>query len=138
MAKPMTKKGLKKKVWAVFSIYIRLRDCLKTTGSPDYGKCITCNNVYSFSNLQAGHFIPGRHPAYLFCEKGVNAQCARCNKWLEGNTLEYRRKIIEMYGEGADEVLEQQAKQTKKFTIEELQGLLREYREKIKELEVKP
>ena len=104
--KHKTLSQVKKEVWAVFSRYIRLRDCLKTTGCSSFGLCVTCNKRYHFKLLQAGHFIPGRHNANLFSEKGTHAQCYNCNINLRGNTLEYRRKIIEMYGARYDEVLE--------------------------------
>ena len=126
---------MKKKVWHEFSKFIRLRDCLKTTGLKDYGNCITCGQVVPRSLLQAGHFIIGRHNANLFSERGVNAQCYNCNINLKGNTLEYRRKIIEMYGEGADIELEKEDRETKKFTIPELEELLEYYKEKIEELD---
>ena len=134
MKRKPTVKALKKKTWDTFSKYIRLLDCLKTTGSPYFGFCVTCGKPFDILHLQAGHFIPGRHNAGLFSERGVHAQCRRCN-YLGGETLEYRRQIIKMYGHGADEELEQEARQSKKFTIEELQGLLEKYRGKIKELE---
>ena len=124
----------KRKVWKVFSEYIRLRDCLLTTGLPDYGKCITCSKTVPRKLLQAGHFIPGRHNNNLFSERGVNAQCYNCNINLKGATLEYRRKIIEMYGEGADLELEDEEKKTKKFTIQELEGLKEYYKEQIKRM----
>ena len=137
MSKVKTVQTFKHTVWLDFSKYIRLRDCLKTTGTPYYGKCITCGKTFSFIQLQAGHFIGGRHPSNLFSEKGVNAQCTRCNKWLYGNPLEYRRKIIEMYGEGADVELELEAARSKKFTMEELERIRAEIKEKIKKLEKK-
>lgn len=127
--------SVKKKVWKVFSDYIRLRDCLNTTGLPDYGACITCGKLVPKKLLQAGHFIPGRHNANLFSEEGTHAQCYNCNINLKGNTLEYRRKIIELYGEGYDEVLEAQARKTVKFTIPDLEAKLAEYKGKTKLLE---
>jgi len=126
--------SLKKKVWVEFSRYIRLRDCLKTTGCASFGLCITCGKRYHFKLLQAGHFIPGRHNANLFSEKGTHAQCYNCNINLGGNTLEYRRKIIEMYGEGYDEILEEEARQIRKFTPSELEELMAYYQEKNREL----
>uniref|UniRef100_A0A6M3JKI0 Putative lambda recombination protein n=1 Tax=viral metagenome TaxID=1070528 RepID=A0A6M3JKI0_9ZZZZ len=132
--KKVTLSGLKKKVWVAFSEWIRTRDCLRTTGCKDWGLCITCGKRYHIKLLQAGHFISGRHNANLFSEMGVHAQCYNCNINLRGNTLEYRRKIIELYDEGADLELEAEARQIKKFTIPELEALLIEYKNKIKEL----
>lgn len=127
--------SLKRKAWKIFSEYIRLRDCLKTTGLPDYGKCVTCQKIVPKSLLQAGHFIAGRHNAGLFSERGVKAQCYNCNINLRGNTLEYRRKIIEMYGEGADIELEEEARQVKTFTQLGLEELFQYYKKQIKILE---
>jgi len=125
----------KKKAWALFSPYIRMRDCLKTTGCLSWGLCITCGKRYHFKLLQAGHFISGRHNANLFSEEGTHAQCYNCNINLRGNTLEYRREIIKMYGERYDEILEQQARQIIKFTIPDLEELQADLKEKIELLE---
>jgi len=85
--------------------------------------------------LQGGHFIPGRHNANLFNERGVHAQCYNCNVNLKGNTLNYRRAIIKLYGEGADEEIEKEVAVIKKFTVDELEELIKSLKEKIKLLE---
>jgi hypothetical protein len=133
--KKPTLSSVKKKAWALFSQYIRMRDCLRTTGCTSFGLCVTCGKRYHFKLLQAGHFIPGRHNANLFSEKGTHAQCYNCNINLRGNTLEYRRKIIELYGEGYDEVLEKQSGEIKKYTIPELEELITELKDKIRRIE---
>jgi len=130
--KRVTVSSMKRKVWDVFSKYIRTRDCLRTTGCKDWGLCITCDKRYHFKLLQAGHFIAGRHNAGLFAEKGVHAQCYNCNINLKGNTLEYRRRIVKLYGEEADVELEEEAHQTKSFTVDELQSLLEHYQKEVK------
>lgn len=125
---------LKNKLWPIFSAYIRTRDCLKTTGCASFGLCVTCEKRYHFKLLQAGHFIPGRHNANLFSEKGTHAQCYNCNINLKGNTLEYRRRIIQMYGEGADLELEKEDRQIKKFSESELLEMIEIYKLKLAEL----
>ncbi|KKK54867.1 hypothetical protein LCGC14_3080350, partial [marine sediment metagenome] len=77
------------------------------------------------------------HNANLFSERGTHAQCYNCNLNLKGNTLVYRRKIIELYGKGADEELEEIDRQLKKFTIPDLKELEAELKDKIKLLEEK-
>lgn len=129
--------SLKKKCWQVFSLYIRMRDCLRTTGCKDWGLCITCGKRYHIKLLQAGHFIAGRHNANLFSERGVHAQCYNCNINLRGATLEYRRQVISLCGEGADEELEEEARQIKKYTPQDLIDLTEHYRNEIKKLEEK-
>ena len=132
--KQPTVKLLKKKLWTIFSLYIRMRDGLRTTGSKDWSLCITCSRRYHLKLLQAGHFITGRHNANLFSEKGTHAQCYNCNINLKGNILEYRRKIIELYGKGADIELEKKAKEIKQFTVPELNKMIENYKEKLKKL----
>lgn len=138
MKKPKVKtlSKVKKKCWTEFSIYIRKRDGLETTGSIEWAMCITCGKRYHYKMLQAGHFIAGRHNAGLFSEKGTHAQCYNCNINLKGNTLVYRRALIVKYGEGIDEQLEREAQEMKQFTIPELEEMILSYKQKIKELEI--
>ena len=86
-------------LWKIFSQYIRLRDCIKTLGAVDRGKCVTCGRIYPFKKLQAGHFVPGRTRAVLFDERCVHAQCYRCNVVLEGNWPPYYRFMQQEYGQ---------------------------------------
>lgn len=79
MAKRTARQIAKDKAWEAFSIYIRTRDCIRFTGSPNEGKCVTCNLPFPFKKLQAGHFIPGRGNAVLFDERLVYTQCIGCN-----------------------------------------------------------
>jgi hypothetical protein len=134
MKKPTLSK-VKKKLWVVFSEFVRKRDGLETTGSIEWGMCITCGKRYHYKMLQAGHFIAGRHNAGLFSEKGTHAQCYNCNINLKGNTLVYRRALIVKYGEGIDEQLEKEAQEIKQFTIPELEEMILSYKQKNKELD---
>ena len=131
------KSTIKKKAWDAFSKYIRMRDCLQTTGCTSFGLCLTCSRRYHIKLLQAGHFIAGRHNANLFSEKGTHAQCYNCNINLKGNTLEYRRQIIKLYGEGYDEVLEKEAREIRKYTVKDLEEIAETYKRKTQELEAK-
>ena len=88
----------KDRAWRYFSTYIRTRDCLKTTGSPTEGICVTCNRRFPFSQLQAGHAIGGRNNAILFDEELVNAQCKGCNSYGNGKYADYTLWFIREYG----------------------------------------
>lgn len=125
---------LKAKVWGLCSKYIRLRDCLRTSGTPDYGNCITCSRLVSRRDADAGHFISRRFNATLFDETNVHLQCKRCNAF-GGEVLKYRLAIIRLYGEGYDVQLEDKAMGIKKFTVAELEELKDKFTQKIKELE---
>lgn len=134
MKKLKSKRKLKAQVWKLFSKYIRLRDCLRTTGSPDWGKCITCKALTPFKEGDAGHFIQGRLNSILFDETCTHFQCRSCNRFRGGEPLKYRREIEKLYGEGYDLILEERAMPTKTFSIEELEQLKETYKQKIKQL----
>lgn len=93
MAKKTKRALAKDKAWTAFSRYIRTRDCLRFTGTPDEGQCVTCNRFYPYKKLQAGHFIQGRGNAVLFDERLVYSQCLGCNgnppMGKGGNYVEY-------------------------------------------------
>lgn len=133
--KKRTIKQLKKDCWEIFSVYIRVRDCIRTTGCPSWGLCISCGKRYHIKLLQAGHFIPGRHNSNLFYERGVHAQCYNCNINLKGNTLNYADALVELYGEDIIEELRENARKTKKFTIAELEEFKLKLKEKLDKLQ---
>jgi len=92
-------------LWKLFSRYIRLRDCIKTTGTTDWGLCRTCQRKYHFKKLQAGHFIPGRTRAVLFDPRCVHIQCYRCNRVIKEVWPAYYRFMQKEYGQEVVEEL---------------------------------
>jgi len=79
---------LKKKLWKVFSQFIRQRDSYQ---------CFTCGRRGEGSGMHAGHFISksvGGVDLY-FDEENVHAQCYNCNINLSGNQYEYSLRLGE-------------------------------------------
>lgn len=126
---------LKDKVWKVFSRYIRLRDCLKTTGTIYRAVCYSCGKEFYFSDLNAGHYIPRKWNNTFLDETNVHAQCVGCNKYKDGNIGDYTITLQNEYGMDYNQKLYIKSRQEKKFTKEELESLLVYYKSKIKELE---
>lgn len=91
----------KDRAWDAFSLYVRTRDCLRFTGDPEQGMCVTCRGKFPRSKLQAGHFVAGRGNAVLFNEQIVYSQCGYCNQkppmGLGGNYAAY---TLFMFDEG--------------------------------------
>ena len=132
--KQPSKKTVKGNAWRWFSKYIRLRDARRTTATLTHVKCITCGKLLSVSFCDAGHFVSRRYNATFFDERNVNTQCRFCNRFLDGNLLEYRRQIVKLYGEGIDIELEDKATEIKKYSIEDLTNIIERYKIKIKEV----
>ena len=82
---------LKRKLWKVFSLYIRERDSFK---------CITCGKVSVGQGMHCGHFIPKAvgGMALYFCETNNHAQCYNCNINLGGWGERYAEVLERKYG----------------------------------------
>lgn len=85
---------LKKKLWTLFSEYIR-----RLYARPDETcECVTCGVVKHWKELQAGHFIPaGSSNNLRFVEMNVHPQCYSCNCMKHSNPIEYRIYMEERY-----------------------------------------
>lgn len=132
MATPYSRQ--KKKTWDACSKYVRVRDCLKTTGNPEYGRCYTCGSEFHITRLDAGHYLPGHHMATYFDVRGIHIQCCYCNRTLEGNRIVYHERMLADYGQDVTDELRRIDKSTRKYTVAELSELETEFKRKTAEL----
>ena len=109
MAKKIANKE-KKVAWDAFSRFIRVRDCLDTTGLAFVGRCITCNRKFHIRALQAGHCLPGRTNSKLFDERLVHAQCRYFNEYKHGEKTKYEAAMIKRYGQAEFEQMKTEAR----------------------------
>lgn len=127
--KTLTVSKAKSKAWEWFSKYIRQRGSV-------YGInwCFTCNANQSVKLLQAGHWLPGRHPSVLFDERNCHPQCYHCNIGLKGNPVVYYDKMLNVYGRKVCEELKRKDKELKQFKVYELVEIADKYKKKYEEL----
>jgi hypothetical protein len=116
------------KIDRIFSVYIRLRD----TNEKGFGKCITCDETFHYSELECGHFRGRRHMATRWHENNAHAQCHECN--TADNPVPYIAAMISKYGADKSDEITQLSKQTFKLMPQEKVDLYRIYREKVTEL----
>lgn len=126
--------GAKATAWGWFSKFIRLRDCLATTGNPTIGRCITCGEVKQYDDLDAGHMLGRRTAGILFDESMVHAQCRDCNRTGNGEYQAYKIIMIERNGAEWYELKEQARKTNTKLGDFECKLISDQYREKYKSL----
>lgn len=127
----------KDKAWKTFSLFIRTRDSLKTTGGLDNCACVTCQRVYPRSGvgcIQAGHFIAGRKNAILFDERGTNGQCYGCNVGRDGAHVEYFVWMEETYGREVIDELRVLKRTTRKYSVGELLLMADDYKKRTEDL----
>lgn len=106
----------------VFNEYIRLRDA-------DKG-CISCGRPL-IGKYDAGHYrTVAACPELRFNEFNVMGQDVHCNQHKHGNVLEYRIGLIKRIGQDKVDWLEG-PHEPKKYTIDEIQALIAEYKSKI-------
>lgn len=119
-----------------FSKFIRLRDCLETTGTPEYGLCRTCRARKAFEELHNGHYIPGRYDSIRFREDVGHIQCNRCNgkQFLNGNMVAYTPFMVRRYGQEHVNRLWQIARETVQYKSTDYREFAKFWREKYNEL----
>jgi len=118
----------------IFSRYVRLRDCIETMGTPEFGRCFTCGDIFNFEELQCGHFVGGRRNSVFFEINNSHAQCPGCNTFKGGNLEVYREKMILKYGLEEVERLESLRHQVRKIYSSEFVDLISEFKFKFESL----
>ena len=120
----------KVKLDKIFSMYIRLRDCMPN----GYFRCISCGQIKPFEQADCGHYLNRQHMATRFSEINCNSQCRKCNRFDEGNIQGYRNGLIAKYGEQKVLLLESSKYTTKQFSDFEYKELIKYYTVLVKKL----
>jgi hypothetical protein len=137
----ITRKGIGKKsktvrgsskslAWSWFSKYIRAKEA----GASGLARCVTCGTPKHWKELQAGHWLPGRHASVLFDERNCHPQCYHCNVGLKGNPIKYYHFMEELYGKRIMDELESLDRQPKQLKTWELLEIAQKYKELYEEL----
>jgi hypothetical protein len=124
------RRGLLNKVQLLAQEYARLRDCGGRSGG---AYCISCGKYRTFKDLDGGHFISKTSSAIRFDERNINAQCRKCNRFLDGNQRHYYHGMVKKYGHKVVSELESKEHLTRKWDSFELEELFRYFTQKIAE-----
>ena len=119
-----------KKLDKVFSLYVRLRDCMPN----GYGRCIACGRIKQFSELDCGHYHSRTHMATRWHEDNANIECKACNRFSSEHLIGYRENLIRKIGMGRYDRLTILAHSTKHWMNEEMQAMIKHYTEEVKRL----
>ncbi len=120
--RPLTRKGLVKKVDTAFSLFIRARD----------KKCVTCPAT---TKLQCGHLFSRVSFSTRWDELNCHTQCEGCNMSHEYDPQPFTSWFIHKFGLEAYDELHAKSKKTAKelkcFKDRDLADLLKIYQEKL-------
>ncbi len=120
---------LVKKAQQDFNRYIRYRDM----GDDEFFKCFSCGQFKHRSQANASHYMSaGNHQVLRFNELNVWNACVQCNKFLHGNLIEYRQRLVEKIGEEQVKWLETIGKTVSKHDRYSLICVIEDYKNKIK------
>lgn len=119
-----------KKLWPVFSEFIRLRD----SNENGYCKCITCPNIRYFRQMDCGHGVSRQHMAIKYDETNNHAQCKICNYHKKGNPKEYKIAVDKKYGKGTWDDLEIKSRTVQKLGSFEFNVMLQYYKGEVEKL----
>ena len=126
MPSKLTRSKIVKKLDAIFSQYIRLKDA-DHNGNVT---CFTCGKVEHYKNgMQCGHFQSRKHYATRWLELNVAVQCAGCNVFRYGEQFLFSKNLDEKYGGGTAEKLYIKSRETVKFSNDELLDMIKHYKE---------
>ena len=119
----MTRRGLVKKLDAVFSEWTRARHA-----NPDgLVMCVTCRKYRPAKEMHAGHFVSRRHMATRWEPRNVNPQCAGCNTFRAGEQYLHGKYIDETHGPGTADELVNLSRTICKWTAKELQDEIKRF-----------
>jgi hypothetical protein len=117
----LTLPKLLSKAQAIFNAWVRDRDAAKG--------CISCGGSID----HAGHYYSaGHYTALRFNPMNVNGQCLKCNNFLHGNLINYRKGLVKRYGEDEVNKLETYAdlRKSTKWDRIELEQIIKTYGKK--------
>ena len=125
-AEMLTVQDYVKMAQQVFNAYINKRD----SGKP----CISCGKKIT-GRVNASHYYnANNHWNVRFDENNVHSSCITCNQYLSGNLIEYGVRLEKLIGPDEFAILREDAYKLRKFSIDELKGIITEYKRKLKEL----
>lgn len=119
-----------KKLWKVFSEYIRLRDADEN----GIAKCFTCGLPRHWTKGDCGHGIGRQHKATKFNEKNNQFQCKKCNGFEGGKREVYKVNMDKKYGAGTWDLMEVMARQPYRWGKFEIDTLTEHYKKLVAEL----
>ena len=96
--------------------------------------CISCGKMLYWKLMDAGHFVNRRYNSLRYSETNCQNQCRSCNRFDEGNIINYAEGLKAKYEEDIIDKL-MMAKKTKvKFTKFEFETMINYYNQEVKKL----
>jgi len=129
--KAPTKPQLKKKAQTLLQRLVRM----KASDPNGYVQCVSCGVQKHYKQMDGGHFISRSFTFHTLREENIHPQCKMCNRYFGKVHDDYRRYMVDMYGEDYVEWLTDTKHRITKLTTADLRDKISELQTQIKEQE---
>lgn len=92
-----------------------------------YTTCYTCGKTEPWQDQQCGHYEKRNWKNTRYDPENCRVQCVGCNVFKNGNYTEFSRLLVQEKGEGILEELHTRSRTEKRFTVSELEELIKQY-----------
>ena len=110
---------------------------MKAADQDGYAECVSCGVVKHYKELDGGHFISRSFKYHSLREENIHPQCKRCNRFFTQCHDDYRRYMVDMYGEDFVQWLTDTKWTAVKLYRSDYEDIIAELQEKIKDQEVR-
>jgi hypothetical protein len=90
--------------------------------------CVSCGKIETLDHSNVSHYISRRHMSTRFDLHNIHLSCVACNKWKHGNPIQYRKALVEKYGQEEVDRLELVYQQPAGYSVFDLQLMCEEYK----------
>ena len=110
---------------------------LKAADDNGYCTCVTCNEMFKWSEMDGGHYIPkGCSSYWSLVEENVHPQCKGCNGFgMKYGTAaqQYTLYMVDTYGREFVDEMERKKKDEVKYYKRDYEDMIKEWNEQIKQ-----
>lgn len=107
----------------------------KAADENGYCKCVTCDKVQHWKEMDGGHFVSRTYTAHKILEENIHPQCKGCNGFRNGEYPAYTLYMIDTYGRDFVDELLATKKQTKKYSRPEIMEIIADLKIRLNEAE---
>lgn len=127
--KKKTISKLKKELDKIFSVYIRQ----KYMDHRGYVQCVCCGVKKQWKDMQNGHYVSRANYFLRYDERNCYPCCVSCNVFKHGNYPAFTAFLVKKFGPKWLLNLVKEGNLIKKWTMKEIEELIKFYKSKVKE-----
>ena len=129
MARKQSLKTVKNRAHELLQKLVRM----KAADDNGYVQCVSCGVVKHYTQMDGGHFISRSYSFHSLREENIHPQCKGCNRFFGKCHDDYRRYMVEMYGEEFVDWLTDTKWTIHKWSIPDLNEQIAYFKERIKD-----